>query len=184
MSANILLTGRPGIGKTTLIQRVLAHVDTEVGGFFTREVAPGGVRRGFEMITLDGESGFLAHETIDGPPRVGKYGVDVAALDAIGVASIRRALDRGALTVIDEIGPMECYSPAFKAIVLEALDSTCIVLGTIVQRSTAFGDHVKARPDVAVIEVRADNRATLAADILARLHAAGVALRPAAGDSR
>lgn len=177
MTTNILLTGRPGSGKTTLIQRVLANVMQQAGGFYTREVAPGGVRQGFEMVTLGGESGILAHEDISGPPRVSKYGVDVAALESVGVASIRRALEHGALVVIDEIGPMELYSDAFKQAVLDALDGDAVVLGTIVQRSTPFGDRVKARSDVAIIEVRRDNRNALEQEITARLAAAGVALR-------
>lgn len=50
----ILLTGDPGCGMTTLIQRVLADLSLPVGGFYTQEVREGRTRKGFEIITLDG----------------------------------------------------------------------------------------------------------------------------------
>lgn len=172
VSKNILLTGEPGCGKTTLIQRVLARLSHPAGGFYTEELRSRGVRQGFRMVTLDGEGAVLAHLDYPGPPRVGRYGVDVAALDRVGVASIRRALASGALVIIDEIGPMELFSPAFCAAVQEALDSPAVVLGTIVRRSRPFADAIKARPDVTVITVTPANRDRLVEQVLALVTAA------------
>lgn len=169
MHTNILLTGAPGSGKTTVIRRAIEGLDGVGGGFFTQEIRIDGDRRGFKMLTLDGDEGILAHVDIEGPPRVSRYGVDVAALEAVGVASIRRALTGTGLIVIDELGPMEFFSAAFKQAVLDALDSDQRVLGTIVQRSTPFGDQIKARPDVTVIDVHPSNRDTLADELRARL---------------
>jgi nucleoside-triphosphatase len=172
MSKNILLTGAPGCGKTTLIRRALARLPWPAGGFYTQELRSGGVRRGFIMMTLDGEEAVLAHIDYAGPPRVGRYGVDVAALEAVGVASIRRALAGAVLVIIDEIGPMELLSPAFCAAVQEALDSPHAVLGTIVQRAHPFADAIKARPDVTVIPVTPANRDRLLEEVLALVTAA------------
>jgi nucleoside-triphosphatase len=154
----ILLTGKPGSGKTTLIQRLLTHCSLEAGGFLTREVRIGGSRQGFEIATLAGERGILAHVDIRGRHRVGRYGVDLRSLETLGVSAILRAVEAGGLVVIDEIGPMELLSERFRSAVLCALDSGAPLLGTIVWRSTPFTDRIKMRDNVQVIEVRPDNR--------------------------
>lgn len=169
MGQAILLTGSPGSGKTTLIRRVVGRLDRPVGGFYTQELRTGGVRRGFEIVTLDGRRGTLAHVDIHSRQRIGKYGVDLSTLDRLAVAAIREAVqdpDPHSLVIIDEIGPMEMRSQNFCDAVLEALDSRKEVLGTIVQRSTPFGDLVKRRPDVDLIEVRRDNRDGLLEQLL------------------
>ena len=38
MMKNILLTGRPGCGKTTLIKRVVEELALPAGGFYTEEI--------------------------------------------------------------------------------------------------------------------------------------------------
>jgi nucleoside-triphosphatase len=169
MTRAILLTGAPGSGKTTLICRILAGLSISASGFYTQELRAGGARQGFEIITLDGRRGTLAHVNIGGRHRVGKYGVDLAALEAIGVAAIREAVAGGKLVVIDEIGPMEMLSEPFRRAVVEALDSPSPVLGAIARRSTPFTDAIKARPDVTVIEVTPANRDALPAQIISRL---------------
>ena len=171
MSRATLLTGSPGCGKTTLIRRVLAAFPGPAVGFYTQEIREGSRRVGFEVVTLDGRRGVLAHVNIRGPHRVGKYGVDLNALDSLAVGAIWEALDQGALVVIDEIGPMEIKLARFRQAVLDALQSDALLLGTIARRSTPFTDQIKALPGVALIEVRRDNRETLLAPILARLGA-------------
>lgn len=158
---NILLTGRPGVGKTTLIKKALRKLSLNAGGFHTGEIRKGGVRMGFELVTLSGRRGILAHKDIRSPHRVGKYGVNLKDLNELGVAELWRAIQEEELVVIDEIGKMELFSDKFKEAVIAALDSEKPVLGTIMQKSSPFVDSIKRRPDVEVIKVTEKNREEL-----------------------
>ncbi|OGO53291.1 MAG: hypothetical protein A2148_09220 [Chloroflexi bacterium RBG_16_68_14] len=177
--AAILITGRPGSGKTTLVRRVLETLDMPAGGFYTRETrGPDGRRTGFELVTLDaslpdgqGQVATLAHVGIRGPYRVGRYGVDVAALEQVGVPAIERAVASGHLVVIDEIGKMELLSTTFRRAVAEAL-RRCVLFGTIMQAAHPFADELKARPDTFVFELTEANRDQVRAQVEARLRAA------------
>ena len=169
MGKAILITGAPGCGKTTIMQRVIDRLTGSKCGFFTREIRQGGVRKGFELVTLDGRQDILAHVDLKSKQRVGKYGVNLSALNGLAVETIRQAIVQGGVVVIDEIGPMETTSTGFCQAVLEALESPAIVLGTIVQRSTPFTDRIKSHKHVTLIEVRLDNRDQLPDQILAML---------------
>ena len=60
--AKTLLTGTPGVGKTTLIRRLAARLHTEsMAGFTTREIRCGKKRCGFELLGLDGEEEFVVY---------------------------------------------------------------------------------------------------------------------------
>src|SRR5690606_15184027 len=78
MKKNLLVTGLPGTGKTTLIRKILDTLPpgVSVSGFFTAEIRESGERVGFAVSTLDGRSGLLAHVRAGGRARVGRYGVD------------------------------------------------------------------------------------------------------------
>jgi hypothetical protein len=91
----ILLIGRPGAGKTTVIQKVISRIEISAGRFYTHEMKGGlrqGRRIGFSLRTLDGAEGILAH--IDHPmkDRVGRYGVDLAFFEAVALPSLEQAL--------------------------------------------------------------------------------------------
>lgn len=165
MSQAFLLTGAPGSGKTTAIRRILERISFEAGGFYTEEIRTGGRRKGFRLVTLEGERAVLAHVDIQGAPRISKYGVDVEALERVGVAALRRACAQKPLVVIDEIGPMEMLSQAFREAVVEALESDRVVLGSIVRRGRGFAQAVKSRPEVQVIEIHRSNRDRLVEDL-------------------
>lgn len=166
---NILLAGAPGVGKTTIIRRVVRCLDLRVGGFFTEEIREEGVRRGFKIMTLGGKEGILAHVNRLGSPRVGRYGVNLNALEGIAVKSMEDALEKAQLIVIDEIGKMELHSPAFREMTLRCLDSGTPTLGTIIWRSHPFADGIKSRRDVEVIQVNRENRKRLEGEIVQRL---------------
>lgn len=123
MSIKILLTGRPGCGKTILIRRVIAQLLGPMDGFYTQEIRSGGRRVGFQILTLDGQRGVLAHVDLRSRYRVSKYRVDLAALDALAVPAIYRGMEESGLVVMDEISPMEILSPHFRQAVLDALES-------------------------------------------------------------
>lgn len=168
VTEKILLTGRPGCGKTTLIKRIINDLPRRAGGFYTEEIRDGGTRTGFKIVTLDGEEAVLAHidfRATAGPDRVGKYGLDLSALERIGVGAVRQAIQARQLVVIDEIGPMEIRSAIFRDAVNEALNSELPVLATIFARPLPFTNAIKSRSDVTLIEVRPDNRERLVSEL-------------------
>jgi nucleoside-triphosphatase len=165
MNKKILLTGRPGCGKTTLVKRVMADFVAPAGGFYTEEVRQSGQRVGFEMVTLAGQEALLAHVDFKTPQRVGKYGVDLSALQTVGVVALREAMRARQLVVLDEIGPMELPSAIFRDVVTEIFDIGVPMLATITARPFPFTNALKKRSDVNVIEVRATNREQLVSEL-------------------
>jgi len=165
VTKKVLLSGRPGCGKTTLIKRVVSNLPRGAGGFYTEEIRDGGTRAGFKIVTLDGEEVVFAHVDLKTRSRVGKYGLDLSALERIGVGAVRQAIQARRLVVIDEIGPMEIRSPIFRDAVNEALDSEVPVLATIFARPLPFTEAIKSRPDVTLIEVCRENRDRLVAEL-------------------
>jgi len=161
-----LLTGRPGSGKTSLVKQVVARIPGQAGGFYTEEIRTGGVREGFRLVTLDGETAILAHIKIHSPHRVGKYGVDVEALERVGVPALERAAQHGALVVIDEIGRMELFSPRFRETVTQVITSGKKVLGTIMLNPNPFADAIKRQPNVNLLTVTRDNYELVLAELL------------------
>ncbi len=161
---NLLITGPPGIGKTTVLERVVACLPPAAAtGFVTRELRARGVRQGFVIETLDGRSALLASVRFDAGPRVGRYRVRIAALDAVLPALAARPGVQ--LVVVDEIGKMESLSPRFAAAVRAALDSPVPVLGTIARSGGALIAEVRRRPDVTLVDVTPENRDALPAKI-------------------
>ncbi|MFW6158275.1 MAG: NTPase [Planctomycetota bacterium] len=159
MARKMFLTGRPGCGKTTVIQKTLDRLTDFAGGFSTREIRSGSGRLGFRVTDLrSGEEGVLAHVDRKGGPRVSKYGVDLAEFERIGVGALRDALERDGVIVIDEVGKMELFSDAFRATVTDALESDQPVVGTITRSQHEFVERIKARADVEVVSVTKSNR--------------------------
>lgn len=173
MKKNILLTGRPHVGKSTLIQRVVERLRQRgfgrIGGFYTLEVSRGGSRIGFDIHTLDGRVGRLAEVGLESPYRLGRYGIDMASFEAVALTALEEAIRIGGLVVMDEIGYMELKSRRFRELVLKALDSPALVLATIMRSRFDFADALKARPDVEVITMRAENRDRLVEEVADRL---------------
>ncbi len=160
MGKTLLLTGHPGIGKTTIIRKVVDELGDRAGGFYTEELSGPGGRKGFRLITLKGKETILAHKDIRGPnvPRVGRYGVDVDALEKVGVAALKEAMQAGKIVVIDEIGKMELFSSAFRDTVMLAILGPHPILGTIMYKPHPEGDVFKELAQVTIWEVNHRNR--------------------------
>jgi nucleoside-triphosphatase len=166
MGQAYLLTGMPGTGKTSIIRQAISQSNCNAGGFYTQEIRSVGIREGFQIVTLDGKEGMLAHIAIESPFRVGKYGVDISVLDTIGVDSIYNAVKQCDLIVIDEIGKMELFSPRFITAVQEALSSSKRVLGTITLKPHPLADSIRLNKSIRVAELTRNNQKYVLAEIL------------------
>jgi len=162
---NLMLTGPPRCGKSTVIEKLIKQIQKPIIGFFTREIKEKGRRVGFSIITLDGKEGVLAHEESKSKMRVGKYGVNIDELDRIGVPSmIASAADQ--IVIIDEIGKMECFSPLFRGTLIKTLDAANPVIASIAQKGNPFIETIKERKGVLLVTVSEKNRDSLPAFLL------------------
>ncbi len=166
----ILLRGRPGVGKTTVILRTVELLDRPLCGFLTEEWRERGRRMGFRLRTFAGRETVLARRGQGPGPRVGSYRVDLAALEEVGVRELCRALSEEALAVVDEIGKMELLSPAFRRTVEELFRSDLDILTTVTRTPLPFVRKLLTRDDVSVVEVRFDNRDGLPRELAAKLN--------------
>ncbi len=163
---NLLITGLPGVGKTTLIKRLYEPLkDLRPVGFYTGEIREGGERKGFELISLEGKRGLLSHKHIESPYKVGRYRVDIRSFEEFldGISFFDHS---AGLIVIDEIGKMECLSNRFKKLLREVLASGKWVIATIALKGSGLIAEVKQRDDVKLFEITKKNRDLLFSDIL------------------
>jgi nucleoside-triphosphatase len=168
---NIVLVGPPRIGKTTIVKAVVAQLKDRCTGFYTEEIRENEERVGFQLVTMENASCTVAHRDITGHIHVGKYGVDLTCLESTGVTAIKKGIKTRQVLVIDEIGKMEILSRVFRLAVLDALDSRSAVLATMLFKRNPFGDKIRARRDVEVLEVTEMNRDNLVEIILGKLAA-------------
>lgn len=172
MGKTFLLTGHPQSGKTTIIRKVVDELGDLAGGFYTEEIFGAGGRKGFFLITLEGQKAILAHKDIQASPtcRIGRYGVDMHVLETLGVGALQQALKTKKVVVIDEIGKMELLSPLFRETVMQAILGPCIILGTILYKPHPHADLFKTLAQVNLREVNLRTRDSLPQELLAEIH--------------
>ena len=164
--AKTLITGKPGVGKTTLVQKIIERMGpVSVAGFYTAEIRHKGSRLGFELQGLNGKRGTLAHVDIDSEHRVGKYGVDTAGFEVF-LETLDLLNPHVELIVIDEIGKMEFFSNRFRSLVWDVLNSDKQLLATIPLKGNEFIRKIKKRSDTHLFEVTHGNRDRLAEAIV------------------
>jgi nucleoside-triphosphatase len=157
-----LLTGPPGIGKSTLVSKTIFAVRSRghgVGGCLTREVRKGRERVGFKLTDLlSGNEAELASVSGLGP-RVGRYRVNITNLSTVGANSLLQAAVLADFIVIDEVGPMELTSPEFRKGV-----KACLAAGKpmLIVLHESMKDplitEISAQPNSTLVELTLHNR--------------------------
>jgi nucleoside-triphosphatase len=153
--ARLLLTGPPGAGKTTLATKVIGELRQRgeaLAGFTTAEVRRGGRRTGFVVVGMGGLERTLAVRGGPGP-RVGAYGVDLAAFEEVALLELESGLELGSTIVVDEIGKMELLSGRFRDIVSDVFESPRVLATVGVHRDPLL-DDLRKRSDVLVFSVQ------------------------------
>lgn len=164
-----MISGMPGVGKTTLLKAILSRLSLSAGGFISEEIREGGERVGFSLKTLDGRTGILAHKNIHTAHRFGKYYINLNDLEKIAVQSIEDAISHKELIVIDEIGRMELFSSSFRQAVIKALDSPKPLLATLHRGDDPFLKSIRQREDTIVFWLTPNNREEVLGKILSLL---------------
>jgi nucleoside-triphosphatase len=111
----IVLTGTPGVGKTTIVMSVankLKASDIKVGGVVSREVRTNNIRTGFEFIDIATDDRRVLASITENGPRVGKYFVNLSGCQ-FAADIVTKALINSDVIICDEIGPMELKSKEF-----------------------------------------------------------------------
>lgn len=169
MQQHLLITGEPGVGKTTLLRRVLATFDKKFVGFVTNEIREPDRRVGFLVNNLETGGGvILAHiqQVNKGQPMVGKYYVLTDTVPDLLCPVILGAVQNRQPLIIDEIGQMQLLSgEIFISAILAALDRKISTIATVHLQSHAFTDALKQRQDVTLLHVTHENRDRLTEDL-------------------
>jgi nucleoside-triphosphatase len=156
---NVFLTGDIKVGKSTIINKVLAGYKGSLGGFRTvpylldgrlktfvlESVSPNLQRQGIHFICRDSEAG----RRIGLPDTFEEYGVRI----------LKHSLAENAgLIIMDELGIFESAAVNFQKQVFAVLESAIPVLGVLKAKPTTFLDEIRDREDVTVVPVSPENR--------------------------
>jgi nucleoside-triphosphatase len=170
----ILITGKPGVGKTTCIRKIAGSLEERHPiGFYTQEIREHGIRVGFELVGLGNRRLLLAHTGISSRYRVGKYRVDIAGFEEY-LTFLPILSGKNSVFILDEIGKMECFSPIFRDMITRLLESDCLLIATIAKRGDPFIEAIKSRGDISLFTVTKENRDTIPQQILEKILVAGV----------
>jgi nucleoside-triphosphatase len=156
-----LITGKSGVGKTTLVQKIIKQMGSvNMAGSYTSEIRGTGSCLGFKLLGLNGGYHTLAHMQINSRHRVGRYGVDKDGFEKF-LVTLDLLNPEVELIVIDEIGKIELFSNCFRNLVCDALNADKQVIATIALKGNDFIREIKQRLDIHLLEVTHANRACL-----------------------
>ena len=169
MRKKIFVTGRSGVGKSTLIEESLRRFNGPTHGFYTTELIEGDKRAGYNLNIINGPTRCLAHVNFSGAQRVGKYGVDLQMFEDYVIPELEKGMQQGSRLIIDEIGKMELLSIRFKRTVLKAARGDYLILATVMAKPHPLIDQLKDLKDLHWLTITEENRVSLMYEIVRKM---------------
>ncbi|RUS69822.1 hypothetical protein EGW08_022418 [Elysia chlorotica] len=182
---HLLITGIPGVGKTTLISKVhqdLLNQGISCSGFITEEIRVNGRRTGFDVVTLAGQRGQLARvsdSTCSTPGerrrdiKVGQYSVNLISFEQTALITLKPpplASETYSVYLVDEIGKMELFSQSFIQAVRKLMSLPNVTLVATIPvpkgRPIPFVEELRGGEHSLVFEVDRQNRDAIQTDIV------------------
>jgi nucleoside-triphosphatase len=157
------ITGLPGAGKTYALIKVIEMLESEginIGGMITEPILEKKKVVGFKIIDWHTKKeGVLSHIKFESKQMVGIYGINIEALETIGVDAINEAITNADVIVIDEVGKMEVGSEKFIEAVKKAIDIDKPLILTLHKKSrNPLLQDIRRRADMRILEVTPINR--------------------------
>lgn len=163
---HILICGEVGVGKSTLIQRLLVRNSREVYGFVTKKLEPdengfhpiyihpaGAMQRRYEEKNLIGTCDRRIHN------------INLDAFNTLGATYLQS--EPGGIILMDELGFMEAKAEAFTRAVFHALDGDIPVIAAVKARfDVPFLNEVRAHPKAKLCMITPDNREAMFDELL------------------
>lgn len=157
----ILLTGSPGVGKSTLLFKVLEKYQGISLGIRAEEIKKDNLRVGFKMVSSKGTVEVFMHKNdfINSKHSVGEYHVNTAIIDNLvsntfGTEDVKEC----DLIYIDEIGRAQVKSNLFVEFTNKVFKTKKLVLATIVYDPEPWSLEYKNSQDTLLVEVTKENR--------------------------
>lgn len=162
-----LIVGERGVGKSTLIRRVLAELDRPVSGFETKkETALATEEKGSPVYIYDaGKPHIHTEENLLGWCKNKRFDSRIEVFDRYA-PKLRTPVPAGSIILLDELGFMESQAKEFCAAVLELLDGDVPVIAAVKYKDTAFLQEVRSHPKAKCFWIDAQNRDALYEEVL------------------
>lgn len=163
---HIIIRGARGVGKSTLIRRLLDTVPAKPGGFLTKKAPPDA--DGVESIHIypADRPQLPTRENCVGACSAGRLldrRKDV--FDTLGVSYLNDTAGKNVL-LMDELGFMESEALDFQWAVLNALDGNLPVIAAVKDKAVPFLEQVCSHPNVSVWDITEETRDELFHDLL------------------
>ncbi len=111
--SSLIITGEIGIGKTTLLKKILFEKNLHYTGFFTEKIIENQKIVGYKISEINRNSQTFAHINFESQKRFYHFGINNSVFEEYGVQILDRSLSSGKLIVLDELGVIEQTSKKF-----------------------------------------------------------------------
>ena len=172
---HMIICGSRGVGKTTLIRKLVEGTDLPVSGFITKKSEP----------DEDGTCGIYIYPVSENSRLcqkseqnlVGKCNnrrmleVHPETFDSIGCSYLSKIDERG-IIIMDELGFMESEALAFQNRVLELLDGGTLVIAAVKDKDFPFLNRIRSHLKCDVYYINEENRDQLFETVLTKFQGA------------
>lgn len=168
---HLLICGDVGVGKSTLIARLLESSTQTLYGFVTKRIPTPGAD-GLCPVYLHPAALKISERTYGSKNLIGKCDRQHSlrfpkTFDTLGVKLL--LAPRDGLILMDELGFLENDAMEFRTSVLQTLDGNTPVLAAVKSRDTEFLRAVKAHPNAELIQITEQNRDELYGQLLPKI---------------